>query len=230
MTSFNGEKYIEEQIVSILEQITFEDELLISDDGSTDETTNIIESFVRNDSRVKLLHGPKAGLQSNFDFVLSQASGEYIFLSDQDDVWLPDKVKLTLSKLEIYNLVVSDCYIVDDKLRIISDSFYESNGLRVGVFSNLYKNSFLGCCMAFDRKILDCVLPFPKNIPMHDWWIGLVSSVKFNVKFTDEKLIYYRRHSSNASPTSQKSTNSLIVKIRHRIFLGTQVLFRLLNY
>jgi glycosyltransferase involved in cell wall biosynthesis len=227
MTSFNGQNYIAAQLKSILSQMFENDELLISDDGSTDDTLNIIESFANKDSRIKLFKGPQKGLQQNFNFILSKASGDYIFLSDQDDVWLPQKMEVTLLALKGCNLVVSDCVVVDSQLKTVSNSFYQRNGLRKQFISNLYKNSFLGCCMAFDRKVLEAALPLPNNVPMHDWWIGLLSLVNFKVKFINEKLIYYRRHSANASPTSQKSTNSFWLRLKIRVVIFNLLLVRL---
>lgn len=224
MTSFNGASYIEEQIESILIQISHDDELLISDDGSIDGTLQIIEKISAKDSRVKLIYGPKAGLQKNFEYVLSCARGEYIFLSDQDDIWMNNKVATTLAALQCYDLVVSDCIVVDENANIIADSYYHMCGLRKGLWANLVKNSYLGCCMAFDRKVLDLALPFPDRVPMHDWWIGLVCSLSLTTGFLDDKLIMYRRHGSNASPTSTKSKRPLLLKFAERCVLAKELL------
>lgn len=219
MTTFNGEKFISNQIESILMQLSDTDELIISDDGSTDDTLNIIKSYMDADDRITLFFGPKLGLISNFEYALKQASGEYIFLSDQDDVWMPNKVELMLEKLDDNLLVISDCQVVDKNLDLMYPSFFQLNGLRRTLFSNLIKNSYLGCCMAFRREVLLKSLPFPKSLPMHDWWIGLCAACSGSVYFCTDKLVMYRRHGSNSSPTSEKSHYSIIKKIQFRSIL-----------
>lgn len=129
IATYNGEKYVCEQLESILKQIGNDDEVIISDDGSTDETLNIIKGFIEKEQKtIKLIEGP-----------------------------------------------------------------------RKGVIKNLIKNSYIGCCMAFKCEIKEKILPFPDGIEMHDWWIGLVSEMKYKSYFIDEKLIRYRRHGDNVS-------------------------------
>lgn len=196
LASFNGGEYIAAQVESILASPRVS-ELLIADDGSTDNTRQVLASIA--DPRVKLLSGPGRGAVANFEFLLRQASGKFIFLSDQDDVWLPRKVDAMLQALEEADLVISDCSVVDGGLNVIARSFFRARGSGPGVLKNLWRNSFLGCCMAFRRQILSYVLPFPGNLPMHDWWIGLMASRKGRVVFLDEVLTLYRRHGANAT-------------------------------
>ncbi|PML13667.1 alpha-L-Rha alpha-1,3-L-rhamnosyltransferase [Vibrio breoganii] len=222
MASFNGERYIEDQIRSVIKQLSSSDELIISDDGSTDNTKKIISELALCDARIKILDGPRLGLQKNFENALKHSIGDLIFLCDQDDVWKEDKVKLMVNELNDFDLVVSDCNIVDQNMNVLHNSFFKVNGSGHGLLRNIAKNSYLGCCMAFNRKILDRSLPFPDDIPMHDWWIGLVAQAIGKVKLYDIALINYRRHGSNASPTSERSTNSLWTKLvlRKNISIG----------
>ena len=117
MATFNGEKYLKEQIKSIIAQLDINDEIIISDDGSTDSTIEIINSF--NDFRIKLYQNSFKNLISNFEFTLNNASGDYIFLSDQDDIWLPNKVELCMKSLISADLVMTNCKLVDSNLEII---------------------------------------------------------------------------------------------------------------
>lgn len=92
MATFNGGRYLREQLDSILNQLTLEDELIISDDGSTDETCQIIKEYTQLDNRIKFVEGPRKGVIANFNHAIQQSKGDIIFLADQDDVWLPNKV------------------------------------------------------------------------------------------------------------------------------------------
>jgi glycosyltransferase involved in cell wall biosynthesis len=219
MASYNGQLFIGEQISSIIKQLSHEDELIISDDGSSDLTLDIINGFVATDTRIKLFSGPQIGLVANFGNALEQAQGQYVFLADQDDVWEDNKISVFLKHLHQNMLVVSDCSVNDENLNVISDSFFALNGSKNGFIKNVYKNSYLGCCMAFRKELLKDILPFPLQIPMHDWWIGLVAESKYSVKFIPERLIKYRRHGGNASPTAEKSTSSFFTKLNYRLSL-----------
>lgn len=196
LACYNGARFIGEQVRSILASPKVS-ELLVSDDGSTDQTTQVLASI--GDPRIKLLRGPGRGAVANFEYLLGCASGERIFLSDQDDVWLPRKVDAMLAALDAADLVVCDCAVVDSELKVIEPSFFRARRSRPGLLSNLWRNSFLGCCMAFRREVLSYALPFPRNVPMHDWWIGLMASRKGRVVFLDEALTLYRRHGANAT-------------------------------
>ena len=174
MTTFNGEKFLKRQLDTILQQLGKEDELIISDDSSTDHTTEIVWSY--HDNRIKLLeNGHFHSPVFNMENALKKAQGDYIFLADQDDVWLPGRVTSVVYKLQQYDLVVCNAYIVDAEEKILHESYFAWKGSGNGFWRNLKKNSFLGCSMAFNRRILSVALPFPKSIVMHDIWIGLLS-------------------------------------------------------
>ena len=177
IATYNGGKYIKEQIDSILLQLGRKDEIIISDDSSTDDTLSIIKSY--NDPRIKIFfnkstHSPIF----NFENAIRNAKGSYIFLADQDDIWLPNKINNTVDLLKQYDLVVSDCKVVDQNLNVLEESFFYKRNSGTGFCKNLFKNTYLGCCMAFRKEILCYILPFPKRIAMHDIWIGL--SVELN--------------------------------------------------
>lgn len=217
LATFNGEAFIKEQLISILEQLSEDDEVLIGDDGSTDSTLEIIKSF--NDKRIIVLENSFQNLILNFESTLKTAKGDYIFLSDQDDVWLPNKVEECMKDLLTYDVVISDCKVVDKDLNIIHDSFFKINKSKKGIISNLIKNSYLGCCFSFRKEVLIKALPFPDKIPMHDIWLGFVSELFFKVKFNKTPLILYRRHGSNESATAEKSPYKLFQKFKFRYFI-----------
>lgn len=218
LASYNGGKYIREQIESILGQLSNQDELIISDDGSTDNTIEIIQSF--KDIRIKLFKNNFHNHINNFQFCLSQAKGKYIFLSDQDDVWLENKVKIMTEYLNQYDLVCSNCHVVNKNLERTGSFFFtDSPNKKSGFFKNLLKNQYLGCCLAFNRKILNHALPFPKNLITHDTWIGLTAEIYGKTTFINDKLILFRRHESNTSNTLKGSTLSFYQKIKYRMII-----------
>jgi len=218
IATYNGERYIHDQLSSILNQVSDNTEVVISDNGSTDNTVKIIGEF--NDTRVKLLHNlEKKGSTHNFEYGLQHASGNIIFLADQDDVWLDNKFSTCLSCLKTYDLVVTNCKVVDGELNVLQDSFFSLNKSGKGVVKNLVKNSYLGCCLAFKRKVLDIAMPFPPGIaiyPMHDIWIGFVADCFFSTYFIDAPLMLYRRHQHNISTASNKSPFSFLRKMDFR--------------
>lgn len=210
----NGAQFVREQIDSILPQLEAEDELIISDDQSTDDTVNIILSYT--DPRIKLYFNSRSGIVSNFENCLSVCKGDFIFLCDQDDRWKNNKVHCMLTHLNYHDLVVSDCLIINQQYPIANQSFFELNRSGKGLWRNLLRNSYMGCCMAFNRKVLQKALPFPGKIPMHDLWIGLIAEVYFKVAFIPDQLVLHRRHYRNASTTSASSSYSLIEKLGFR--------------
>ncbi len=215
MATHNGAKYVQEQMQSILMQLGPNDELLVSDDASTDNTPVLVAAML--DYRVKLYKEQKFdSAVANFEFLLKKSSGDYIFLSDQDDVWMPNKVAIMIEGLQKAHLVVSDAEVVDADLVKIADSFFAINKTRIGVWANLAKNGYLGCCMAFRKEVLEMALPFPKEIPMHDIWLGNVAAWFYSVMFMPEKLIKYRRHGANASSTAEESKQALSKKLTDR--------------
>ena len=223
IATYNGEKYILEQLDSILLQLSEKDEVVVSDDNSTDNTLALIKEY---DSRIKVITNTRKGVVSNFENALLAAKGDVIFLADQDDVWLPDKVEICLQALKNYDLIVSDCYITDEKLNIISDSFYETNRSKTNKYKAFLRNPYLGCAMAFNRTVLDLALPFPKSIPMHDIWLGNVAAFRKSVQFLPDKLIYYRRHGNNASTASEKSQTTFLEKLNFRTSVFVSLLKR----
>lgn len=215
MATYNGEKYIKEQIDSIISQLNTDDEIVISDDGSTDKTIEIIKSY--KDKRIKIYDGPHDGIKQNFANAISKCHGRYIFLSDQDDIWLENKVKIILSTFEKKKCicVTHDAIVFNSSNNeVIFNSFFSFRNSKKGIIKNVIKNSYIGCCMAFDASLKNKVLPIPNAIVMHDQWIGLLSEKYGESVFIANKLIKYRRHGENASNLKhQKVINMLINRI-----------------
>ncbi len=201
MTSYNGEKYIGEQIESVLLNLSMEDELIISDDGSKDGTLDLIKAYQDKDERIHLYEGPHKGINANFDYALRQARGEILFICDQDDIWAKEKKEEVLKAFskEKCMAVVHDCDVIDDREKVCIASFMQHRNSGSGALKNITKNSYIGCCMAFKRELLDLALPIPDRIEMYDQWIGVLADLYGGSYFLQKKLIHYRRHGENAS-------------------------------
>jgi len=225
MASYNGEKYIYSQVMSILNQIGKNDELIISDDSSSDGTVMVLKSI--SDNRIKLYENNTfRDPIKNFQNALKYAKGSFIFLADQDDVWIDGKYVKVLELLETYNLVISDSVIVDEELNTISPSFFRYFGSGKGIFKNIIKSSYYGSCMAFRKSVLDVALPFPNTKEIgHDLWIGLVAELTGKVLFYDHALILYRRHSSAFTVTGMgKSPRKWHQMLNGRIIMLKELL------
>ena len=217
--TYNGQKFIRMQLESKLKQLSEDDEIIISDDSSNDGTVEVIKSF--NDNRIKLLeHNDFHSPIYNLENALKQAKGDYVFLSDQDDVWMDNKIQVCRSYLEENDLVIHDADVIDGESRILHKSFFELNHTREGKLYNLLKNGYLGCCMCFRKSLLEVVLPFPKHLPMHDIYIGNYAAFNhYKIKFIGERLIHYRRHGNNASITSEKSNRNIFSRLSDRLII-----------
>lgn len=225
MAVYNGEEFIKEQLDSILLQLGENDEVIISDDGSIDQTLAIIDAY--QDTRISTHHSGKRSIIKNFENSLKRATGDVIFLADQDDIWYPNKIATTLSYINEYDLVFSNASVFNKNTEQ-SYLLYNKKGSRTGLLRNFVKNNYIGATMAFKRRVLDKALPFPPHIYMHDVWLAMVAEVKGKTFFIEQPLIYYRRHGNNASETGEKSSNSFRVKMRMRYNLASSLLRRLL--
>lgn len=218
IATYNGAKFILTQLRSILPQLSEEDEVVISDDNSEDGTPEVIAAL--GDKRIRILSGPATGSPiDNFENAIRNATGDYIFLSDQDDKWLPGKADACIAKLNAgYECVMTDCCVTDENLNVIHPSFFKINGTHENRYYNLFlKNGYVGGCMAFTKRLRDKCLPFPENIPMHDIWIGNVAAFYYNkMYFIHEPYSYFRRTGKNASTSGAKSRNSLRLRILYR--------------
>lgn len=214
MATYNGGKYLKEQLDSILKQLSSDDELIISDDGSIDNTLKIVSAY--NDKRIKIYRPNCKNVIFNFENALKKASGDIIVLSDQDDIWKSNKVEVLIKELKNHTLVFSNALVFECG-NLDSGSLLYSGKNNTGFFKNLLKNRYIGATMAFRSELLQIALPFPKQIPMHDMWLGLLAEINGTTGYIREPLIYYRRHAENVSTTGQKSGNSLLKKIEFRL-------------
>jgi len=202
MATFNGSRFIHAQLESILVQLRPDDELIVSDDGSTDDTTEIVRGY--DDPRIRLLTGNSfRSPVRNFEHALRHARGRIIVLSDQDDIWLPGRLALVHeyldSQVERVSLIMMDGEIVDADGVGSGASLFTANRAGAGILKNVYDNTYTGCCLAFTRPLLEIALPFPGSIPMHDMWLGILAEIFGRAEFVPVRTIRYRRHAANTS-------------------------------
>ena len=227
IAAYQGERYIAVQLRSILDQLCQDDEIIVVDDGSTDETCDEISAL--QDARVTLIRNIRnEGVLRAFETALSRSTGEIVFLSDQDDVWLPNKVGTVLDAFARdpdLMLVASDAILIDEDGAEIGDSFYAQRGqFRAGLWSNLLIGKFHGCTMAFRSALLQKALPFPPGrLVHHDTYIGCMNALmRGKTKYIAEPLVAYRRHATNATGRV-KLSNYTRFKMRFQMLLGLLV-------
>ncbi len=208
LCTYNGEFFLEEQLNSFLAQTRLPDELIICDDLSTDSTLQIIEKF-SNQAPFQVrsfVHPENIGSTRNFEQAISHCQGDFIFLADQDDYWLPEKIEMTMQEFEknkAVGMVFTDAELVNEKLqplnRKLCDLTYQKAD-RNEIFFNLLlkKHIVTGATMAFRKEFVEKIMPIPTTIPnlIHDAWISLVIAANAEVKFIDKPLIKYRQHAN----------------------------------
>lgn len=204
MAVYNGAAYLQPQLQSILAQLRPNDEVVVVDDASQDNSAELLSDF--SDPRVRLFHNEcNLGVLASFEKAMGLAQGDILFLSDQDDLWLQgkvDKISEAFSLNPDVTLIASDVQVIDETGCVVADSFFEQRGhFSAGVLHNLIKNKYLGCTLAFRRSMLEYFLPIPRDVPMHDIWFGLINDIYGKTLYIDQPLIAYRRHGSNVSPS-----------------------------
>ena len=208
MAVYNGEKHLKEQIDSITCQLLPQDELVISYDNSTDNSLNIIKAYTSKDQRIRYYKNEiRPGVVKNFENAVTYCTGEIIFYSDQDDVWMPDKIEKVLNKFEDpkVTVVIHDSSLTDEELNITHPSTFKLRNGNTNLFKNLIRLSYIGCCLAFRSEMKKVVLPIPTIYRSHDWWTGSICSCYGKMEKIDEALILHRLHENNATPVKRPS-------------------------
>ncbi len=224
MAVYNGEKYIAEQLESIINMLGETDEIVISYDESTDDTYEIIKKYQNNDTRIRVIKNTIRGLESNFNNAVMNCEGKYIFLADQDDVWINDKVNVMVRYMEEnpqIKVLISNGYFTDANLNK-QETIFEHYKTTASPIKNFIKGTYLGCQMAFDSSIRDYVWPVRVTPPLpHDLWLGVVGGGYGETALLDEKLILHRIHSENYTHTSKMK---LLGVIKNRWLFLTEII------
>ena len=221
LAAYNGEKYIAEQIESILNQTYTDWTLYVKDDCSTDKTVEIVRGYEEKYSKkIKLIlsEEPSGSAKNNYFSMLKYSTSDYIMTCDQDDVWLPNKIELTYSKMketensnkEAPVLVHTDLSVVDKNLNVISESLFKLQNMdssRDKINHLLVQNIVTGCTVMVNRKLLSYIAKMPRHAIMHDWWMALIASALGKVVFIDKPTVLYRQHGNN--DVGAKNVNSI---------------------
>lgn len=212
LACYNSSKFLSVQLDSIIGQSYTDWNLYIRDDGSSDNTISIVKQYMDKDGRIHLLEDAQRGLGAGKSFMrlLQNVESDYYFFSDHDDVWMPDKIEVSLNELiasskdnpDMPIIVHSDLIVVDKDLKTIHSSFWKSSGIKpdtIASSSNIQVfNCVTGCTMAFNRKVKEISFPYPDLAPMHDWWLAICTlRSQGKVVHLRRPLIYYRQHGGN---------------------------------
>ena len=219
MATHNGLRFLPLQLHSILAQLMPSDEVVIVDDASEDGTWDWI--LAQSDPRIRAVRQPvRLGAIRSFEHALRLADRPIVFLADQDDLWEPDKRSRYLSAFEADPdciLVISDSRVIDEENRLMAHSWMSTRGgFAGGWLQTLLRSRWMGCSMAVRQELLARALPIPTCAPMHDMWLGVLATRVGGVTYISEPLLQYRRHGSNATPSSSRS---MVTAFRHRLGL-----------
>lgn len=236
LATYNGAKYVIQQLESIDRQQTdFSFRVIVSDDGSTDDTVELIKEYwaaIKNDRNViyENEQGINRGVIKNFEFLLERSDSQYIMLSDQDDIWLPGKIDVSVKKLreleEIYTglsvLVHTDRLIVDQDLTVLNVSQMAEMNINedLSLHESLLSNVAAGCTMVFNRRLIELALPFPSVLYMHDWWLFLVAKCYGVSYYLQESTLLYRQHGNNTLGGDARSRSFAAILKRMRIYFA----------
>lgn len=228
LATYQGERYLKEQLNSLFRQ-TYEDwQVYIHDDGSKDGTLDIIQSYVEKyPDKVILVDGPSmGGAKENFFYLMKQVEAPYYMCCDQDDVWLPEKIEKTYQRMkeietsaenEVPCLVFTELSVVDENLKVIAErmsKYQKLDCVNLRLSRMLMQNAVTGCTMMMNRALRDKVILYKNSnhIIMHDWWASIIAAQFGAVAYLEEPTILYRQHGSNSVGALDSSNVSYILK------------------
>lgn len=212
MATYNGERYIRQQLDTILPFLEDGDELLVTDDGSKDSTLQIIqEYFEKYPSKIRTVSGPHKGVAQNFSSGLMKCKNDIALLSDQDDIWSERKISVMRKSFNDHPealVIMHDGGYCDSEGNILPDRIYEHRETGHGWVKNLVKSCYYGCCLGVRREFIDTALPIPSGRVLHDQYFGLIAEQLKCSEFIPDELIWHRIHDTNKS-SSQSFSNQI---------------------
>ncbi len=218
LASYNGEKYIGEQLGSIVPFLEEGDELIVSDDGSSDGTLDIVRTFQKKYPLIRITEGAHGGSSANFASAVPKCQGSVVLFCDQDDVWMPDKlnrIKQAFREDPKAELVMHNAGFCDSEGNLLEGDIFSRRHPRHGFVRNLMYSAYYGCCMAAKRSFLMGCLPLPDQRVPYDQYFSLIAEHDKAARFLDEKLILHRYHGQNQS---QKMSNIDRLRFRLRVW------------
>ena len=221
LTTYNGEHFISEQIDSILNQTWTDFELIICDDCSNDSTFEILKEYAQKDHRIKVFKNEKnLGFLKNFEKTILLCSGEYIALSDQDDIWLDNHLEVLINNIGNYTLIGGNAILVDSNNSDLGITLLKS--LPVDYipesqsdfeFHLLHENFLQGAAVLFKKELVEKAIPFPQGIKFHDWWLSLVACSDKGITYIDVPILRYRQHGSNVTTNEKYNLLNKVKKL-----------------
>ncbi len=217
MAVYNGERFLPEQLDSILPQLEQADELVISYDKSTDRSWALLCRYAQADARIRLLENTDPGVIGNFNNALAHCTGDYVFICDQDDKWLPGKREKMVQALEQADgdMAIHNGVHIDENGDVISEPFFSLFDIREtdSALRLILRPRYSGCTMAFSRRILKYCLPMPSNLDCYDQWLAVLCKQHGKCVYVDDILLHHRLHGGNVTPVSTRSPG-VILKAR----------------
>jgi glycosyltransferase involved in cell wall biosynthesis len=208
LCTYNGERYLKEQIDSILAQTYPSLEIVVVDDCSQDNTIVILEEYAQKVNLRYIVNESNQGFVKSFEKAISLCTGEYLLLSDQDDVWETHKIQTLLDAMENHILVYSNAKLVDEYLAPLGQNLLDSQKINCFSGSNnkafVFKNCISGNTLMFRHELKDFCLPFPQGIAFHDVWLAFVAATYSSIGYVDQTLISYRQHTCNVTDIYNK--------------------------
>lgn len=216
---YNGGMYLREQLDSILLQLEPQDELVIAYQNSQDNSMVILEEFQQRDSRVHIVHNPTGGITSNFNLAISRCSGDYIFLSDQDDAWAMEKRMRCVTALRESgaHLVIHNAVHTDANLSPQEKTFFDIYPIGPGKWRNIKKPRMSGCCMAFTKEFQKKLLPIPE-IYGYDQWVAVLAEFSGQIVYLNDVLLLHRLHGENSTSTTRRL--DIVIKCRAKLLIN----------
>jgi glycosyltransferase involved in cell wall biosynthesis len=233
LATWNGERYLSMQLQSLLAQTTQGFVIVVSDDCSSDETLTILETFASaHPGLMQILPpvGRRLGACANFARLLAQAKSEYIFFCDQDDIWLPDKVEVSLKRMRSVEcqsasntpiLVHTDLVVVDEVLRQLQGSYFRFTGLDPrsnSLGALLLGNASAGCTQVANRALYELARPIPSTALMHDHWLALIAVGLERLEFVAVPTVLYRQHSGNFLGAFKGGSTAFYKRLQRALF------------
>ncbi|MGB5965062.1 MAG: glycosyltransferase family 2 protein [Sulfurimonadaceae bacterium] len=215
--TYNGEKYLREQLDSIFNQSYKNIEVLAFDDGSIDGTIDILEQYHKSHGLQYTINSTNLGFVKNAQCSLEACRGDFIAPSDQDDIWKPEKIEKLLEHIGDSVLIYADSSTMDEDGTKHDDNYF-ANRVNLIQGSNpknfFFENSVSAHAMLFRKELLKHALPIPKAFNYHDWWIGFVAASFGKISLYPDPLVYYRRHSEQVTKHANDKNYSFWSRVK----------------
>lgn len=212
MATYNGEKYIHQQIDSILAQSYQNFEIIIHDDCSNDQTVAIIQEYIKKDRRIKFKRNDaNLGFAKNFESIIAECNGEYIAFCDQDDIWTEDHLEVLFELIKDNNVSCGNAILIDENGSFLGFTMQNVTGMSENIpkerlkYRLFYDNFAQGTAMMARRDFCMKYLPVPHEIKYHDYWLALIASLSNSVVYTNKIVLNYRQHGNNVTSNIKNS-------------------------